>query len=276
MRIATTPRVKSGRRGGFTLIEMFVVMAIIAVLVALTASAVIYLMGWGPSAGTKATLRKADSAVRQEWIAARDTAKDECAGGFPSGTVLGTVLQAANGNPDLAKQLWIFLRLHQEFPTSFAEAGNGYNGVGLYTAPNGTQVPMPPKAFYTKAVTGIPPDAQTGPPARESAALLLLAISPQARRGQAVPVEDALGRNAIQNINGIAAIVDSWGKPVQFQVVVVDPLNPPNPPTSWPYLNPDGSPQSTPVIISAGPNLTFGDGDDLSSFDLRQSTTGGN
>jgi prepilin-type N-terminal cleavage/methylation domain-containing protein len=258
MRMATTPRVERGRRGGFSLIEMFVVMAIIAVLVALTASAVIYFMSWGPSAGTKATLRKADSAVRQEWSAVIDSAKDEWA----SGQYSGQVLTAANNNPDLAKQLWIFLRLHQEFPVSFQEGSSGYQ----YTSPlNGTQIGMPAKQFYVKALAGVASDSQAGPPARESAALLLLAISPQARRGHAVPVEDALGRNAIRNISGIGAVVDSWGNPVQFQLNLVDPLQNPNPAAG----------ANTPVITSAGPNQVFGDGDDLNSVDLRQTTTGG-
>jgi prepilin-type N-terminal cleavage/methylation domain-containing protein len=257
MRIPTTPRGVNRRRSGFTLIEMFVVIAIIATLVALTASAVLYLLGWGPSTGTKATLRKADSTLRQQWTAVMDTAANE----WSSGGVPGQVLQAANGNPDLGKKLWIFLRLHQEFPTSFQEVYSGYS----YTAPNGTQIGMPAKAYYAKAINGIPTDAQAGPPARESAALLLLAMQ-QSRRGQNGQVEDALGTNAIQNINGIAAVVDSWRTPVQFQLTLNDPLQNSNP-------NPGSN---TPVIISAGPNLNFGDGDDINSVDLRQATTGGN
>src|SRR5262249_46315434 len=141
------------------------------------------------------------------------------------------LMQAANGNPDVALKLWIQVRLQQEFPISFQEVNNG-TSVSL----NGVTVSLPGKLIYQKAINGVSPDSAPPPVGRESSALLLLALSPQARRGQAVPIEESIGTASIQSVGGISAIVDGWGTPVLF---------------TRDYLDDKGN-DVGPAVISAG------------------------
>jgi hypothetical protein len=114
-----------------------------------------------------------------------------------------------------------------------------------------------------KALNGVPTDqqlqAQGNGPLREPAALLFLALSPQARRGQAAPVEESIGTASVQNIFGISAIVDAWGTPLQFTGVPAQ-------------FSVNGT--FTPAVISAGRDKQFNTNDDINSSDLRKTSAG--
>src|SRR5262245_45515951 len=103
MRVRCGP---SRRRRGFTLIEILVVIAIIAVLVSLTTAAVGKFMHTGPRLATRATLNTASSKLATQRKAVLDAARTEP---LPSGFTRDQYVQA---------------RMAQAFPQTFAQALN--------------------------------------------------------------------------------------------------------------------------------------------------------
>ena len=79
------------RRAGFTLVELLTVVAIIAVLVSLVASATFQVIGVQQKRTTETTIKKVADALDQQWQAVVDQARKE--------TVLNTnVLSLAQSN----------------------------------------------------------------------------------------------------------------------------------------------------------------------------------
>src|SRR5256885_307282 len=81
-------------RGGFTLVELLVVLSIIAVLVALTMAGVAKFGETGPRTATRSNLSKILTAINGQWKAVRDKA------GAPSEPMTSTV---GNNNLFLAQ-----------------------------------------------------------------------------------------------------------------------------------------------------------------------------
>jgi prepilin-type N-terminal cleavage/methylation domain-containing protein len=245
------PGLRSPRRGGFTLVELIVVIAIIVLLVSLTVGATVYFMNTAQETHAQATLKKLDTGLLQQWKAAIDTAQDEWRSGsnaaFPPSAPRATVLAAAGNDPAKGQQLWTALRLAQEFPTSYKEAQSG--------TPQISGVSLPPKHAY-QVLFG---NNVSGP--EESSACLLAALS-QGRRGMVFNVEDAVGVSSIRTIPGsnggqVRVLVDIYGTPLGF----TRGNTPGAPPWTW-----------QPEILSAGKDQNWGTGDDISSVRLR--TTG--
>ena len=69
--VRTSPRT-TRRRAGFTLIEMLVVLAIIAILASLTAAAVIKMIGTQQIANTKSELSRLEAAFKKAYRSAAD------------------------------------------------------------------------------------------------------------------------------------------------------------------------------------------------------------
>src|SRR5262249_5249089 len=165
MRLAREVRPRKVFRSGFTLIELLVVILIISILVALTASAVAQVMMSQQVRATETTLQKLASGLDQQWQAEIDQAKDE----YRTGQVDANLATAAGGNPDVARNLWIMLRLQQEFPTTFAAA----RSPTTYTANNVT-VTLQPRPAYVRAVQGLNPNPAL--PTWESSVCLVMAL----------------------------------------------------------------------------------------------------
>jgi prepilin-type N-terminal cleavage/methylation domain-containing protein len=252
------PLCRNARRPGFTLVEMLIVIAIIGILVALTASAVMQVMASQQVRAAEATLAKIDSALDHQWKAVIDAARDEYRKGQqPAAGLQSTLMTWAGNNTDLAQAGYVQLRLMQEFPISLNEA----RGSVALPAQNGVTPQMSAKSSYIKSLAGCP----SGSPDDESAVCLFLALS-QSRRGMVNSTEDSVGQSAIRslaspphNMNNFKAYVDTWGNPIWL-----GPLTrPPTFPTTAPYY------YVLPEIVSAGPNGLAGDPDDLSSAKLR-------
>jgi prepilin-type N-terminal cleavage/methylation domain-containing protein len=235
----TRPTVRPCRRG-FTLIELLVVIAIIAVLLGLSTAAVMAVMTSQIKSATKTTLNKVANILSKQWKAAIDQANEEFRAFNPNNPDpnIAAAYQATGGNPDLAKNLYVQMRLQQEFPTSLAEAANPV----VYSA-NGATISLPSK--YTRAVAGLSSVGQPQPAMWESSVCLCLALS-KARRGEGdtLNLEDGVGAGTIQTVNGAKVLVDNYGTPIDYT---------------------RGANNSSPQVRSAGPNQKPNDADDIVS-----------
>jgi prepilin-type N-terminal cleavage/methylation domain-containing protein len=217
-------------RAGVTLVELLVVMLIIATLASLVLSAVITVRDAQMKSFTESLVNKLASAVEQQWNAAADQIREE--------PVPNWALSMGNGDPRIAKVIYLKARLKQEFPVSFYQAiypnANYTPGQpGAYQTLGG-MADLPPKATYLKALgplvpsfipnmgQGIPQlDLPMGMPAGfESSALLYLSLS-QGRRGQTgFNPDENIEATAIQTrtVGGVTfkIFVDSWGNPIRF------------------------------------------------------------
>jgi prepilin-type N-terminal cleavage/methylation domain-containing protein len=184
------------QRRGFTLIELLVVISILALLMALTASAVFRLSGSAQVDATQKILRKLDSGLDQQVKAVRDDIEKEVEAG-----------KAASFFPNLPidqrKTEYKKARMQQEFPTNFNEVlnpvpcGNGF---------------LQPKQAYVRVVQPIAASV----PAQDQGAICLYLALTQGRRGMVFPIEQAVGASAIRSISGVNAVVDVWGTPLAY------------------------------------------------------------
>jgi prepilin-type N-terminal cleavage/methylation domain-containing protein len=196
------------RRSGFTLIELLVVLAIIAILLALTAGAVFRVSASQAIKRSETTVKKIQMGLSGQWQAVVDNVKDELRAppGDYRATAYGYATGLAAGDPARLRAIYIKLRLIQEFPTNFAEAVASGKPTYL-TALNGATAPGQPY---------------------ESAICLYLAIN-QGRRGQTFNNED-LGAGSVKSIQcGNASLnyfVDAWGSPITFDRWIANDADP--------------------------------------------------
>lgn len=192
-------RIHPHPRQAFTLVELLTVLAIIAVLVALTAAGIFWAAEGRRSSNTQLGIRTVDKVLAQHWKAVIDKASKE---EVPAG-----VMSMAVG-PNQAKRarvIWVTLRLKQEFPMSYQEA----------LAPWTTVPPNPYVSGGGKAVYQSAFGAASGPADVQNASCLLLSLA-QNRGGVALSPAD-LGPNVGDtNGDGIQELVDNWGKPMVF------------------------------------------------------------
>lgn len=232
-------------RRGFTTIELLIVLAIVALLGSLAASAVFRVRATSERTATETTLTKLASALDVHWKAVIDSARKEY-DSLPANIKQNLVTLADNAvgsasapkphprRDDRARLLYIKLRLKQEFPTNFQTAQNPtYPGdasspavprhVFLPSQPvpgAAAEAPLPAslnrftgKPAYVKAVNNKPLA-----PMFQSSALLVLALE-QSRAGvSAVPLDQMVGSNFIRTEGQFRYLVDSWGKPLQFYI----------------------------------------------------------
>jgi prepilin-type N-terminal cleavage/methylation domain-containing protein len=233
-------------RSGFTLIELLVVIAIIAILAALTLGIINGVMNTQMTKATTQTLEKLHSQLLRQWKATTDQAKEDWRNGKYDPTVYNVLMASAGNKPDQARNLYVQMRLQQEFPTNFTEALNPV----VYTSAAGT-CSLPPLTYYQTKLQGVP--AMTSPPTWQSSVCLYLALL-RSRRGEVSPIEESVGQNALQDMNGAKVIVDAWGTPISYT---------------------RGSGNTNPAVLSAGPNRNPGDSDDISSLTTRTNTARG-
>jgi prepilin-type N-terminal cleavage/methylation domain-containing protein len=222
-------------RAGFTAIEILIVVAIIALLMSITAGALIRVKAASERTATETTLTKLASMLDRHWKAVIDLAKKEY-DGLPTNIKQNLIALADNTSPpsdprrdDRARLLYVKLRLKQEFPTSFFTAlFPGTIGrttttyylppspVPPFTRPN--NLPFTGKPAYVKACY----DPATDKPKidlaieKQSSALLVMALE-QGRSGVAPETLDqSVGSTFIKQENGYRYLVDTWGNPLRL------------------------------------------------------------
>jgi type II secretory pathway pseudopilin PulG len=198
---------------------MLVVMAIIGLLVSLTAGAFVLVINRQHSSNTETILKLLATALDQHYRAVIDQAKKE--------KIPNDVITLAGGDYQRAQVIWIKLRLKQEFPMTFAELSAPWGPPNPYIGYND----LPPIKAYVEALqqagvqfapSGIV-DPSLSPQACESAACLLIALQKN-RRGVNFDMDqigsgyvvDGIYANPAGGQTTVKMLVDGWGNPLAF------------------------------------------------------------
>lgn len=181
-------------RHGFSLTELTVVLAIIAILVAMSAAAVSKYITVQQTTNTEHTIRKVYSKLMSQWEAVITAASKEDMDKTVGSAIANSIRTTAASDEARARVIYVKLRLKQEFPISYSEA----------LAPT----PLPAKQAYYNAFNAKPGGAH------ESSACLLASLR-QGRGGIKLSADD-LGTTSVKNIGGVDVLIDGWGTPLGF------------------------------------------------------------
>lgn len=205
-------------RRGFTLLELLVVLAIIGILVSLTAAAVFRLRNSRDEVVTNETLEKLQGGFDIQRKAIQDQIRKEQP--YPGALAL------ANGDPELAKVIHMKLRMRQEFPdkiseltvaTLFPNISTGNAAFDTYV--NTTVIPQlkaqyPPKSAYTQHLTTL-----SGLNASDQNAALLALIFTVSRGSANFDPETSVGSAGTGTISSttLKFFKDRWGRAIEFR-----------------------------------------------------------
>ena len=202
------------RRGGFTLVELIVAIALIAVLIALSAGAFLKVRNTAQEQSTTSMLTKVDTGFMAGWSAVLDKAAED----HRTNKIPDPIVVYAGGDRDRARVLWSYMMLKNEFPTTFAEARIGVGPVNGYT--------LPARSVFTQALANaaapnpfplVPPTDQ---PELQSAICLYIALTQSGNRGQVFNLDGVPTAEVDYVFGGTAykftVFQDSWGTPIAF------------------------------------------------------------
>lgn len=225
------------RRGGFSLIELMTVIGIIALLSALAVGTYMRLRGSTTEKVTDETMTKIHSMMADRWGAVIDRATAD----IRSGSVPADVMTAANNDKDLARVIWTYFKLKNEFPTTRAEGTtdiqikvNGSFKTVLKAKAVFSSIPVNPSSVSATSIAALE---------TESAACLYKALRDTGTGGVVTGVE-GLEQQTGTSASG-PVYTDAWNTPIAFaRMAYTAELNGP------PYLK--GNPVSKDPIDPLG------------------------
>ena len=182
-------------RGGFTLVELLVVISLIAILLALSAGAFFRIQAGQNVSTAEATLTKLHSLMDSKYKITLDDARK---------TVPQDLITAL-GDKDRAQVVWTYAKLKNEMPMTFGE-------LTTVSLPPGTPATtLKPRSVHLKV------QAQFGGAdfIRQSAALFYASIIETASGGTMTNLE-GLQQQVKTDANGMTYFVDAWGQPIAF------------------------------------------------------------
>lgn len=195
-------KTRTPRRSAFTLVELLVVISIIAILVALTATAVFGIRQNVKKSAAEATLEKIDTKLLQKIKETEARITDDLKKASPENVEVTQVLSVVGqNNKDIAKAILLYARLRRDLPMTYQEANpamvNRFSVCGYQYAPS--------PAFSALPNTG---GGTVDQSVEESAVCLYAAIVPMGIEGLEQQVAtDAAGRKFF---------TDGMGRPVGF------------------------------------------------------------
>ena len=200
------------RRGGFSLIELLTVISILALLMAISAGAYFRIRSAQDQTNTEATMSKINTGMDKKWKAVLDQSTEEVKQEqIPEVQVL---IANLNGNKDLARTIWAYIRMRSEFPTTFREAQTPLV-VGFVTF-QPRKIFLPPALPLWSTVPAVPVEEQ-------SAACLYIALTQSGNRGETFGGDGTGNQARDLNLTGAPAgtlpvkvYMDSWNKPLAF------------------------------------------------------------
>jgi prepilin-type N-terminal cleavage/methylation domain-containing protein len=210
------------RRAAFTLIELLVVILIITILVALSAAAVLRIIGVQQTSNSKTALTKVQAELNKQWSAAAARFEKETPPFTDpnlNAVYNNVVMPLAQNDRKRARVIWVKLRLKQMFPQTMDEVFNPLPG------------DLPPLEHNVDGLTTLgynpyssSPPAPPGTPipiAPEHSSILLLSALTRGEGGNQLSGADlgisaSLGTGTTPNGMPVSYLIDGYGQPLAF------------------------------------------------------------
>ncbi len=189
-------------RGGFTLVELLVVILLIVILAALSAGAFFRVQSAQRNQATESTIRKLQIGLDARWKEVLYDARK---------TVPDPIVTLAGGDKDRAISIWSYAKLKNEFPENFVEATTP---ITFVVPPTMQTVTLQPReVFRNIAAKTYSPT----PTLDEQASALFYAALTQTGTGGAAFDLEGVNQHVGTTPSGLTVFTDTWGTPLTFR-----------------------------------------------------------
>ncbi len=192
-------------RAGFTLVELLVVIAVIGILVSLSAVGYLQVRKTRMRKTSEDVVSKLQLGIDNQVKIIADNVRQEQAKRTPE---FEKLFAYCDGDTDRAAALLLYCRLKQNFPQVSELTVNGSPSTpssGFSVA--GVTFPWPQPFLALRSMSGSPEE--------QSAAVLYVALSQRVQGGNAFASDEATS-GAQTDLNGFRIYKDAWGNPIPF------------------------------------------------------------